>query len=249
MTEKTSSNRKQTLIEHLTDLRRCLVHSAIYLLAGLAACLYFSKDIFRLLQKPLLEAMPSGSGFIATSPLEALVTYLKVSFLAAIFLTSPLVLYQIWRFVAPALYVNEKRLALLFVFSTTLFFVGGALFGYFIIFPVGFKFFVATLAGTDIQFLPRMEDYLSFISKMLLTFGLVFEMPLLIVILARIGLIQLRTLTRARRYVIPIMFLVAGILTPGPDVLSQFLLAIPLLLLYELSILAVWMLNGKKRTF
>jgi sec-independent protein translocase protein TatC len=209
-------------------------------------CLYFSKEIFHFLQKPLLDVMPSGSVFIAVSPLEAFITYLKVSLLAGIFLSSPFVLYQVWRFVAPALYVKEKKMAVSFVFFTTLFFVGGALFGYFLIFPVGFKFFVAALNGTGIQFLPQMEDYLTFISKMLLTFGAVFEMPVILVLLARLGIIQLKMLTKARRYALVLIFLVAGILTPGPDVLSQFLLAIPLMGLYELSVLGVWLLQKKK---
>lgn len=237
---------KQTLIQHLTDLRTCLIRSLIFLTVGMLICLYFSKEIFHFLQKPLLDVMPSGSVFIAVSPLEAFITYLKVSLLAGIFLSSPFVLYQVWRFVAPALYVKEKKMAVSFVFFTTLFFVGGALFGYFLIFPVGFKFFVAALNGTGIQFLPQMEDYLTFISKMLLTFGAVFEMPVILVLLARLGIIQLKMLTKARRYALVLIFLVAGILTPGPDVLSQFLLAIPLMGLYELSVLGVWLLQKKK---
>ncbi len=239
--------RKQSLIEHLTELRTCLIRSLLSLMIGMLLCLYFSKEIFHFLQKPLLNAMPTNTGFIATSPLEALVTYLQVSLLAGLFLSAPLILYQIWRFIAPALYVNEKKLALLFVFLTTFFFVGGAFFGYFVIFPVGFKFFVATLEGTGIQFLPQMQDYLGFISKMLLTFGLVFELPLILVLLARLGVVHRQMLTKARRYVLVAIFLIAGILTPGPDVLSQFLLAIPLLLLYEFSILAIWILEKNSR--
>lgn len=237
--------RKQSLIAHLTDLRTCLIRSFLSLAVGTLLCLYFSKEIFHFLQKPLLNTMPTNTGFIATSPLEALVTYLQVSFLAGLFLSAPLILYQIWLFVAPALYVNEKKIALLFVSLTTSFFVGGAFFGYFVIFPIGFKFFVATLEGTGIQFLPQMQDYLGFISKMLLTFGLVFELPLILVLLARLGIIQLQMLTKARRYVLVAIFLIAGILTPGPDILSQFLLAIPLLLLYEFSILTIWILEKK----
>lgn len=232
-------------MQHLTELRSCLISSSIALFTGTGLCLYFSKDIFALLQRPLLRVMPSQTGFIATTPLEALITYLRVAFLAGIFFASPVVLYQVWRFVAPGLYKSEKLLALFFVSSATLFFVGGAFFGYFVIFPVGFRFFVSALEGTNITFMPRMEDYLGFISKMLLTFGAVFEMPLILVFLARIGLVGLPALKKARRYVLVLMFLIAGFLTPGPDVLSQLLLAIPLLLLYELSILLVWMTKRK----
>lgn len=241
-----TSERRLTLIQHLTDLRSCLIRSAIALVIAMLLCLTFSQSIFRYLQRPLLAVMPTGSAFIATNPIEALVTYLKVSLLAGIFLSSPVILYQIWRFAAPGLYLKEKKMALSFVLLATLFFVGGALFGYYLIFPVGFKFFVATLEGTGIQFLPQMKDYLGFISKMLLTFGLVFEMPLVIVMLSRIGIIRLEMLKKARRTVLVLMFLIAGILTPGPDVLSQFLLAVPLLILYEISLLAVRFLERRK---
>ena len=234
-----NEEKKLTLIEHLVELRKRLIRSLLALVAGMLLCLFFSKEIFRFLQKPLLEVMPAGSGFIATSPLEAFITYLKVSLLAGVFLISPFILYQVWRFVAPGLYLKEKKIAASFVVFSTLFFIGGALFGYYVIFPVGFKFFVSALSGTEIRFLPQMKDYLGFISKMLLTFGFVFEMPLVLVLLAKIGLVRHEMLTRARRYVLVLMFLIAGILTPGPDVLSQFLLAVPLLILYELSVLGV----------
>lgn len=232
-------------MEHLLELRTRLIRSLLALLAGMLVSLYFAKDIFRLLQRPLLDVMPSGSGFIATSPLEAFITYLKVALLAGVFLSSPFILYQIWRFVAPALYKNEKKIATSFVFSSSLFFIGGALFGYYAIFPIGFKFFVSALAGTEIQFLPQMKDYLGFISKMLLTFGFVFEMPVVLMLLARIGLVHHEMLSRARRYVLVLMFLIAGVLTPGPDILSQFLLAVPLLILYELSLLGVRVMGRK----
>ncbi|HEX5037023.1 MAG TPA: twin-arginine translocase subunit TatC [bacterium] len=237
---------KQSLVQHLTELRKRLIYASASLLAGMLACLYFSKDIFRFLQKPLLSVLPPGSAFIATSPLEALVTYLQVALLAGTFLSSPVVLYQFWSFVAPALYKKEKSLAVGFVSFATFFFVGGALFGYYGIFPVGFKFFVSALEGTGIQFLPQMKDYLSFISRMLLTFGFIFEMPLVIVLLARVGIVRREMLSKARRYVLVAVFLVAGVLTPGPDVLSQFLLAVPLLILYELSVLAVRLMEGRK---
>lgn len=245
---KSKMNSKQSLLEHLTELRSRLVRTSIALTGGVVVSLYFSKEIFRLLQRPLLRVMPADSGFIATSPLEAFITYLKVSLLAGLFLSSPFLLYQVWRFVAPGLYLREKKLALLFVLLTTLFFVGGAFFGYFVIFPLGFRFFVSALEGTNIQFLPQMKEYLGFISKMLLTFGVVFEMPLVLVLLARIGIIHRKTLARARRYVLVLMFLIAGLLTPGPDVLSQLLLAVPLLGLYELSILAIWIFERKRAT-
>lgn len=236
---------RQTLIQHLTDLRTALIRSSIALTISMLACLYFSKGIFRFLQAPLLKVMPEGTSFIATNPLEGMVTYLKVALLAGVFAAAPVILYQVWTFVAPALYKNEKKMAFAFVLFSSAFFIGGAWFGYAVIFPVGFKFFVAALEGTGIRFLPQMEDYLGFISKMLLTFGLIFELPVILVILSRIGLVNATMLSKSRRYVLVGTFLVAGVLTPGPDVLSQFLLAAPLLVLFELSIVAVRVLQKK----
>ena len=239
--------KRQSLIEHLTELRTCLIRSLISLAGGMILSLFFAKEIFSILQRPLLRVMPAGSGFITTSPLEAVITYLKVSLLTGVFLGSPFVLYQVWRFVAPGLYKKERTLTVLLITASTLLFVGGALFGYFFIFPVGFKFFVTTLEGTGIQFLPQMSDYLGFISKMLLTFGAIFEMPLILTALTTTGIVQRKALAKARRYVLVIIFLVAGILTPGPDVISQFLLAIPLLGLYELSLLLAWFLEKTRK--
>ncbi len=238
-------NERQSLIQHLTDLRTGLIRSFIALGVSMAACLAFSQKIFRFLQEPLLKVMPEGTTFIATSPLEGLITYLKVALLAGVFAASPVILYQVWRFVAPALYKNEKKAAFAFVLFSSIFFIGGAWFGYAVIFPVGFKFFVAALEGTGIRFLPQMRDYLGFISKMLLTFGVVFELPIVLILLARVGLVTSALLNKAQRYVLVATFLVAGVLTPGPDVLSQVLLAVPLLVLFELSVFAVWILQKK----
>lgn len=239
------NSEKQSLVQHLTALRTCLIRSFAALVAAMLACLFFAKDIFRFLQQPLLKIMPRDASFIATNPIEAFLTYLKVALLAGVFAASPVILYQVWRFVAPALYKKEKGPAFAFVVFSSLFFVGGAWFGYGVIFPAGFKFFVSALEGTGIQFLPRMEDYLGFISKMLLTFGLVFEMPIVLLLLSRIGLVTAAMLNKAQRYVLVAVFLVAGVLTPGPDILSQFLLAVPLLLLFELSVLLVWAVGRK----
>lgn len=239
--------KKQALLEHLRELRRCLIRAFMALAVGMGAALFFARQIFETLQRPLVAVLPAGSNFIATNPLEAVITYLKVSLLTGLFSASPFVFYQIWRFVAPGLYRKERASALGFVFASSLCFVGGGIFGYFVVFPVGFRFFVTVLEGTGIEFLPQMGSYLGFVSKMLLSFGLVFELPVLLVFLARIGLVTHPQLSRARRYVIVLAFLAAGILTPGPDILSQFLLAIPLLLLYELSLAAIWLLEKRRK--
>lgn len=236
---------KLTLVEHLAELRTRLIWSILAIVLCMGATLFYSKELFALLQQPLLQILPAGSTFIATNPIEAMTTYLKVALLAGFFLSSPFLFYQLWRFAAPGLLAREKKIALLFVFFSTLFFVGGAFFGYFLIFPIGFKFFVLLLEETDITLLPQMKDYLGLISKMLLTFGLIFELPVLLILLARIGLVNHAQLARARRYVIVFSFLLAGLLTPGPDILSQLLLALPILTLYEISLLAIRMMGRK----
>lgn len=233
-------------MQHLAELRSCLIRCFFALLAGAILSLSFSKEIFHILQKPLLAVMPTNSTFVATSPLEAWTTYLKVGMLAGFLVSSPFIFYQIFRFVAPGLMRNEKKWSLIFVSLASVFFIGGALFGYFFIFPIGFKFFVAALSGTEIVFLPQMKDYLTFISRMLLLFGLVFEMPLVIVLLTLMGIVGYKTLSHFRRYNIVIMFFAAALLTPGPDVISQLLLALPLLALYEISLLAVWLLERRR---
>lgn len=243
----TDADNKLTPLQHLVELRAGLIRCFFALIAGTIICLYFSKEVFLFLQKPLLAVMPPDAKFIAISPLEAFLTYFKVGFLGGAFLSTPIIFYQLWRFVAPGLMRHEKNITFVFVSLATLFFVGGALFGYFVIFPIGFRFIVSVLSGTDILFFPQMRDYLGFIARMLLIFGVVFEMPLVLVLLSRIGIVQHKTLAHARRYVIVIMVLAAGILTPGPDVVSQLLLAVPLLILYEISLIAVRILERRHR--
>jgi sec-independent protein translocase protein TatC len=236
--------KKQTFIEHLEELRKRLIISLIAVVVGFAICYIFSKEIFQLLMIPLQKALPPDASMIFTSLPEAFFTYLKVALLAGIFLASPVVLYQIWLFVAPALYSHEKRYVIPFVILSTLLFIGGAAFGYFIVFPFGFKFFIS-FATDLIKPMPKLKEYLSFCSLLLLTFGMVFELPLFILFLTKLGVVDAKTLSRNRRYVILGIFIVAAILTP-PDVVTQLMMAGPLLVLYEASI---WIAKifGKKK--
>ena len=235
-----------TFISHLQELRSRLIRASIALATSMVLGLIFAKPIYRFLQIPLLKVLPDSSKFITTTPLEAMITYFKVAFLAGFFISLPYLFYQLWGFIAPGLYKNEKQATLLFVFSSTLFFVGGAFFGYFIVFPLAFRFFIQLLTGTEIQFLPQMKEYLNFSIQMILAFGLTFEMPLFIYFLAYLGLVTYEDLKKTRRYAIVIIFIVAAFMTPGPDVLSQILMAIPLLCLYEISLMAVWITRKKK---
>jgi sec-independent protein translocase protein TatC len=179
--------------------------------------------------------MPAGGSLIFTSVAEAFFTYMKVAFIAGLILASPFVLYQIWAFVAPGLYQKEKRYVVPFVLGGSLFFAMGVLFGYFVAIPIGFRFLLG-YATDFIKPMPSMKEYLSFSIKFLLAFGLVFEFPVVLVLLSRIGVIDAKMLARQRKYAILLIFVFAAVMTP-PDIVSQVLMALPLMGLYELSIL------------
>jgi sec-independent protein translocase protein TatC len=236
---------KQTFIEHLEELRKRLIISLVAVGVGFGICYIFSRQIFEVLVIPLQRAMPPEATMIYTRLPEAFFTYLKVALLGGIFVASPVILYQIWLFVAPALYSREKRYAIPFVISSTILFVGGAAFGYFVVFRYGFQFFMG-FATDLIRPAPTLKEYLSFCSMLLLAFGLTFELPLFILFLARLGVVDAQTLSRNRKYVILGMFAVAAIFTP-PDIVTQLLMAVPLIILYEVSIVIARMVGKKKK--
>jgi len=163
------------------------------------------------------------------------ITYLKVALVMGIMLSAPVIFYEMWKFIAPGLYQNEKRYVIPFVLSSTILFVGGAIFGYFVVFPFGFKFFLG-FANEYVKALPSVKQYFSFAMKLLIAFGIVFELPVITYFLTKIGLITPQFLKKNRRYAIVIIFAVAAIFTP-PDVMTQCMMAIPLIILYEISII------------
>ena len=212
---------------------------------GFALCYGFKEWLFQILTQPLISVMQDGETLIYTGLPEAFFTFLKVSFLGGLMIASPVIIYQFWMFVAPGLYDREKRLLLPIVFLSTLFFVGGALFGYFIVFPYGFQFFLG-FATETIRPMPSMKEYLSFSAKLLLAFGLVFELPLVITFLARLGIVTVPFLKKNRKYALLLFFVGAAILTP-PDVVTQIMMALPLMLLYEISIIVRASLDVRKK--
>jgi sec-independent protein translocase protein TatC len=228
---------------HLEELRKRLITSAIAVAVGFVAAYFFKEQLFHILVLPLKEVMQSGDTLIYTSLPEAFFTFLKTAFLAGLMLASPVLLYQFWMFVAPGLYDREKRLLLPIVVLSTFFFAGGALFGYFIVFPLGFKFFLSFATDT-IRPLPSMKEYLGLASKMLLAFGLAFELPLVLTFMARLGIVSVTFLKRQRKYAILLFFVLAAILTP-PDVVSQILMAVPMMALYEISIIGAKIFGRK----
>lgn len=237
--------KKLPLTSHLQELRKCLVLSFIAVGAGFVICYAFAQPLFDILSQPLLKIMPSGSSLIFTSVAEAFFTYMKVAFIAGIILASPFVLYQVWSFVAPGLYPHEKQYAIPFVAAGSFFFILGILFAYFVAIPVGFEFLLG-YATDFIKPMPSMKEYLSFSIKFLLAFGLVFELPVVLVLLARVGVVDAKMLGRSRKYAILLIFIFAAIITP-PDIISQVLMAIPLMGLYELSILLAKIFGKKKK--
>jgi len=227
---------RMPLTAHLEELRTRLIRALLAIAIGFAACYGFSEPLVTFLIRPLQSIRPEQSLVIGTGVTDAFFTKLKVAAVAGIFLASPAVFYQAWQFVAPGLYERERRVALPFSLAASFFFVTGAAFCYYAVFPVAFRFFLEQFTSIDIAPQIRVNEYLSFVSRMLLAFGATFELPVATFFLARIGLVTHRTMTAVWRYAIVVIFIVAAVLTPGPDVASQMLMATPLLILYGLSI-------------
>jgi len=230
--------------DHLEELRERIIKSFIAVAIGFVVCYGFKEKLFEIITLPLMSVMEKGDQLIFTGLPEAFFTYLKVAFLAGMILAGPVIIYQFWMFVAPGLYKNERRIMVPIVVLSTFFFIGGALFGYFIVFPWGFKFFLS-FASESIKALPSMKEYLSFATKLLLAFGLVFELPIVITFLARLGLVTVPFLRQNRKYAVLLFFVGAAMITP-PDVVTQIMMAFPLMLLYEISIWGAIMFGQKE---
>ncbi|MDD5100355.1 MAG: twin-arginine translocase subunit TatC [Syntrophales bacterium] len=240
-----SEEEKLPLTSHLEELKTRLIRILVVVGVGFGVCYLFKDWSFRVITRPLVDAMPAQSSMIFTGLPEAFFIHMKIAFFASLFLTAPYTLFEIWRFVSPGLYKNEKRFVFPFLFFSTLLFIGGVLFGYFIALPPAFRFFVSF--STD--FLKPMisfREYLGLTLKFLLAFGLCFEMPVFIFFLAKLGVVNAKMLSKQRRYAILIIFIAAAILTPSPDVISQILMAIPLMILYEVSIFVAKFAQRKK---
>jgi sec-independent protein translocase protein TatC len=236
-------DKKLPLTAHLEELRKRLIYSFLGIGVAFGISYAFIKEIVSILMRPLVQVLPKGSSLVFTAVPEAFFTYFKAAILAGVFFASPFILYQIWAFISPGLYEREKKYIFPYIFVSSVFFVAGALFCYFIVFPVVFRFFLS-FATEEIRPLPAIKEYLTFTIKLLLAFGLLFQWPALILFLSRMGVVSSKTLSKNRKYAILGIFVAAAILTP-PDLVSQLLLAGPLLAMYEGSI---WMAKfyGKK---
>ncbi len=237
MTEPSASpdSTQETFISHLIELRSRLLRSIVAVVVVLVALFPWAKDIYALLARPLLRALPQGSTMIATDVTGTFLVPLKVTLMAAFLIALPYVLYQMWAFVAPGLYQHEKKLALPVIVSSVLFFALGMGFAYLIVFPIAFGFF-AGYAPAGVQMMTDIDKYLSFVLTMFIAFGITFEVPVVVVVLVRLGVVSVEKLKSIRGYVIVGAFVVGAVFTP-PDILSQCMLAVPLWLLYELGLL------------
>ena len=233
-----------SLMGHLNELRRRLFRIVIVVILGFVAFYGVAEPLYGFLSEPLKVQLPEGSKLIYTSPAGAFFTYMKVALVASLFGTSPFSFYQIWAFIAPGLYKEEKRAVLPLAFFSSIFFMAGAAFCFFLVFPIAFKFFMGFATDTIVPMI-SVEEYLGFALKLLIAFGVVFEMPLFAYFLSRFGILSPDFMRRQRRYAILLIFIVAAILTP-PDVFSQCLMAMPMLLLYEVSIYVSAMAYKKK---
>lgn len=236
---------KLPLTTHLEELRKRLVRVLIVLALGFGVCYMFKDWSFQVITQPLVEVLPPNTALVYTGLPEAFFIHMKIAFFASLFLTSPYTLYQIWKFISPGLYAKEKKYVVPFVITSTVLFAGGVLFGYFVALPPAFKFFVSF--STDaLKPMVSFREYLGLTLKFLLAFGLSFEMPVFMFFLTKLGIVNATMLSRQRRYAILIIFIAAAILTPSPDVLSQILMAVPLMLLYEVSIVVSKFAGRKK---
>ncbi len=246
-------NKKTSFVGHLTELRSRLIKSIIYLSIFFIISYIFSENIYNFLVSPYAEAVKNDDvsrRMIFTALHETFIVYLKVAFFASLFISSPLILIQIWKFVAPGLYKNEKKALLPYLVATPLLFLLGGSLVYYLIMPLAIKFFLtfetsAQFGHLPIQLEAKVNEYLSLIMRLIFAFGLSFQLPVLLSLLARVGFIDSQYLKKRRKYVIVIIFAVAAILTP-PDPITQIGLGIPLLILYELSILSVRLIEKKK---
>ncbi|HKU14503.1 MAG TPA: twin-arginine translocase subunit TatC [Steroidobacteraceae bacterium] len=224
-----------TLISHLIELRQRLLKSVVAVGIAFVPCAIYANDLFTIVATPLLEKMPHGAQMISTSLVAPFMAPFKLALFVALFAAMPYVLYQAWAFVAPGLYKREKRFAVPLVVSSIVLFYAGVAFAYFVVFPLMFAF-LTTTAPTGVQLMTDMANYLDFVLLLFFAFGIAFEVPVAVVLLAATGLVRIETMTKNRGYVILGIFIIAAFLTP-PDALSQTFMAGPMYLLYELGII------------
>lgn len=243
------SSSKMSFLEHLDELRKRLIYIVYSLIAGCVIAYIFIGRLVDFVMKPMYEMLPkdaTGVGkLMYTAGPEPFMLYVKIGFLAGIFVASPLILWQIWKFIAPGLYSHEKKFAIPFVLFTTVFFIAGGLFAHYVAFPVTWQFFIG-FAPDYMVFIPRIDEAFSLYTKMLLGFGVVFQMPTLVFFLARMGVVTAAFLLKYFKYAFLGIFIVAAVISPGTDMMSQVVMAVPMLALYAISILIAFVFQKRR---
>ncbi|HTF13788.1 MAG TPA: twin-arginine translocase subunit TatC, partial [Burkholderiales bacterium] len=237
---------QDTFISHLVELRDRLLRAILAVIVVFLCLFPWARELYALLAKPLIAALPVGGQMIATDVVGVFLVPVKVAFLVAFVIALPYVLYQVWAFVAPGLYVHEKRLVLPLVVASSVLFIVGMSFAYFLVFPVVFQF-MASIAPEGVAWMTDIDKYLSFALTTFMAFGVTFEVPVVVIVLVRVGLVSIDKLKEIRPYVIVGAFVVGAIFTP-PDVISQVMLAVPLWVLYELGIVLARMVGRSPAT-
>ena len=238
---------KMSFLDHLDELRKRIVWAVVAVAVGFGIACLFLNQLFAFVMGPMQTLLGPGQKMIYTDPTEALMLYLKLAVIAGILLALPAVMTQVWLFIAPGLYQHENKLAIPFVALASVFFIAGAAFSHYVVFPLTWRFF-ASFSSDTITFMPRIEPAFSLYMKLILVFGAIFQMPTLVLFLARMGLVTARFLIRNMKYAILIMFIVGAVLSPGTDPVGQIMMAGPMFILYLISILLAWAFGKKKRT-
>jgi sec-independent protein translocase protein TatC len=231
-----ATDANMTLTEHLEELRWCILKSVLAVVLASGVCYFFSDAIFGFIVAPLRRSLQPGQNLIGTSVTEAFFVEIKVALAAGVLFSCPVIFYQIWRFVAPGLSGLERKLVVPFVLCATFFFIAGAAFCYRFVLPVAFKYFIEQYESMGVSPAIRIGEYFTFFFRMILAFSVTFELPVFTFFLVRVGIWDYRFMLRSFRYALVIIFLIAAMLTPTPDVINQSLLAVPMLVLYVLSI-------------
>ncbi len=244
--EDVEAGPKMSFLEHLEELRRRIMHSLIAIGVGMGLSFFFIGKIFDFIMLPLARLLPPGSKLMYTEPTEAIVLYLKLGGLAGLILAAPVIMWQVWMFIAPGLYANEKKFALPFIFLTTAGFLGGAAFSHYMLFPFAWSY-LASFGTEYLVFQPRIEPVFSLYIKLMLGMALIFQLPTIVFFLARMGVVTAGWLARQTKYAILIIFIIAAVITPTPDPMTQTLMAAPMIGLYIISIGIAWAFGKRKK--
>ena len=237
---------KMSFLEHLDELRKRIIWAVLALGGGFIICCFFISQIFDFIMRPLQQMLPAGGTLVFTEPTEAFVLYIKIALIAGLILASPMVFLQVWLFVAPGLYAHEKKWAIPFVVMSSFFFVVGAAFAHYVVFPLTWRFFVS-FTNDIITFMPRIEPAFSLYLRLVLAFGIVFQMPTLVLFLARMGVLTARFMIKNFKYAVLLIIIISAVITPDGGGVSLVAMAGPLMVLYVFSIGLAWAFGKKKR--